>query len=237
MNLILLFETDFIDEKRVRIFGRRFEHVSAVLGSQEGDVLKVGLLNGKMGTGAVTARRDGAVELMVDLRDEPPAPLPVTLVVALPRPPTLKKVVEAGVSLGVKRLVFIQSSRVEKSYWQSPVLDEANLLQHVHRGLEQARDTVMPEIAFRRRFKPFVEDELPVLARGTRCLLAHPQGGPCPRCSQQALTVAIGPEGGFIPYEVDALSRIGFEKISLGPRILRVEYAVAAVLGRLMSCP
>ena len=47
------------------------------------------------------------------------------------------------------------------------------------------------------------------------------------------MTLVIGPEGGWIAPEVESLERIGFAGVSLGPRILRVETAVAAALSRI----
>ena len=44
---------------------------------------------------------------------------------------------------------------------------------------------------------------------------------------------AIGPEGGFIPNEIEMLGRIGFRPVTLGPRILHVEAAVPALLAKL----
>jgi RsmE family RNA methyltransferase len=50
---------------------------------------------------------------------------------------------------------------------------------------------------------------------------------------QQPVTLAIGPEGGFIAEEIASFERIGFHAVSFGPRILRVETAVSALVGRL----
>jgi len=62
--------------------------------------------------------------------------------------------------MGVKKIIFIHSYRVEKSYWQTPLLEEKNIEEQLILGLEQAKDTVMPEVILAKRFKPFVEDEL-----------------------------------------------------------------------------
>ena len=81
-----------------------------------------------------------------------------------------------------------------------------------------------------------VEDRLPALVDGTLGLLGHPGEFPaCPRGLplDQPVTLAIGPEGGWIPYEVDKLREAGLQPVQLGERILRVETAVTALLARL----
>jgi RsmE family RNA methyltransferase len=136
--------------------------------------------------------------------------------------------------MGIKEIYIIRTWRVEKSYWGSPVLEEGNLLRQVIAGLEQGRDTVLPVISIRKRFRPFVEDELPSISQGTLALAAHPAAeNPCPRGVGCAVTLALGPEGGFIPYEIDALASTGFQPVSLGGRILRVETALPMIAGRL----
>ena len=172
--------------------------------------------------------------LNIELSLPPPPPLPLTLLLALPRPKVLKRVLQCAAAMGVKKLVLFKSWRVEKSYWQSPLLEEEKCREQLLLGLEQAGDTILPELMLRKRFKPFVEDELPALAGNTLALLAHPGSPrPCPRKVGRPVTLAIGPEGGFLSYEVDLLMGQGFQPVHLGERILRVEQVVPALLGRL----
>ena len=136
--------------------------------------------------------------------------------------------------MGVKKIFIIESWRVEKSYWASPVVVEDTLREHMLFGLEQACDTVLPAIEIRKRFRPFVEDEVPELIKGTRPLVAHPLAEKaCPYHIVGPVTLAIGPEGGFIPFEIEFLQKQGFEAVSIGKRILRVEHALPAIIGRL----
>ena len=233
MNLILLFEDDFVADGVAQLRGRRLAHVTEVHRAAVGASLVVGVANGRIGTGVVT-RLDDALELSVSLDRDPPPPLPLTLVLALPRPKVLNRVIASATSMGVKRIVLVNAWRVEKSYWKSPRLSEENLLLQRVLGLEQARDTVLPSIELRRLFRPFVEDELPAIACDTLALVAHPvAAGECPRAVSTPVTLAIGPEGGFIAQEVESFQRIGFEAVSLGERVLRVETAVSALIARL----
>ena len=234
MNLILLFPDDFLDAERVRLTGRRLEHVQRVHRARVGQELTVGVAGGRMGRGRLTRLDAEALEMTVVLDRDPPPALPLTLVLALPRPKVLNRVIAGVTSLGVKRIVLINAWRVEKSYWKSPRLSEENLLEQCILGLEQARDTMLPTIELRRLFRPFVEGELPAMATGTLALVAHPgAASACPRAVSQAITLAIGPEGGFIAEEVASLERAGLSPVSLGERILRVETAVAILIGRL----
>jgi 16S rRNA (uracil1498-N3)-methyltransferase len=235
MNLILLQVTDFIEgTTRVQLDGRRLRHIREVHRASIGDELCVGLAGGLIGTGVVTSSAETLVEMEVCLERRPPQMLPVTLVLALPRPKVLKRVLIGAASMGVKKIILIHSFRVEKSYWQSPALQEENVEKQLILGLEQARDTVMPEVLLRNRFKPFVEDELPVIIQHTLPVLADPSGPvPCPREVGGPVTLAVGPEGGFTAYEVEKLLTIGFSAVTMGERILRVETAVPVLLSRL----
>lgn len=234
MNLILLFEGDFIGGRRVRLGGRRFDHLIEVHRATVGDRLCVGKAGGLIGSGRVISFDRNAAELEVHFERTPPAPLPVTLILALPRPKFLRRILFCASAMGVKQIVILNSYRVEKSYWQSPFLNKEQIEKQLILGLEQARDTIMPEVLLRPLFKPFVEDDLPEIMQGTLPLLADPHAGePCPRGLGGPVTLAVGPEGGFIPYEAGKFLSAGFRAVSLGERILNVESAVPALLSRL----
>lgn len=234
MNLVLLFKDDFVAEDVVRLSGRRLEHIRTVHRVAPGDELAVGLLDGRMGKGHLTRLEEGSLEMTVELTEAPPPKRPLTLLLALPRPKVLNRVLASATSLGVERIFLINAWKVEKSYWKSPRLSEDNLLLQRILGLEQAKDTRLPELHLRRLLRPFAETELPGLAAGTLALVAHPGvPEPCPRAVDQPVTLAIGPEGGFLPAEIDLLERAGFKAVDLGPRILRVETAVATLVARL----
>lgn len=234
MNLLLLEDGDFVAEDRVRLSGRRLKHLLEVHRAEAGDSLRVGRLNGLMGSGQLINLDSEHAELSVQLDQAPPAKLPLTLLLALPRPKMLRRVLQTVSSMGVPRLVLLNSYRVEKSFWQTPFLEPAAIHEQLILGLEQARDTVLPEVIIEKRFKPFVEDQLPAISAGTLGLVGHPGDYPaCPRAVEQPVTLAIGPEGGWIPYEVEKLQEAGLQPVQLGARILRVETAVTALLARL----
>lgn len=234
MNLLLFSAADRCDQGHIRVGGRRLQHLRQVLGARVGDELRVGEIDGLIGTGLIQELDDKRAVLSVALDQPPAGKLPLRLVLALPRPKMLRRMLRTVAELGVGELHLINSYRVEKSYWQTPALTQAAIREQLLQGLEQARDTIVPTVLCHRRFKPFVEDTLPGLARDHDALLAQPGAYPaCPRDSRAPTLLVIGPEGGFIPYEVDKLQAAGCRAVSLGPRILRVETALTALLGRL----
>lgn len=236
MNVILFppEEATTPDEFYIRD-ARRLRHLRDVYRAQPQDSFSVGLLGGRLGKATLQSLDTDHARLTVDALDTPPPPaLPVHLVLALPRPRMLARSLEHITALGVKQITLLHTRRVEKSYWQSPELDSDKIHQHLLLGLEQAKDTVLPKVTLRKGFRPFVEDELPGLLDNRRGLLAHP-GMPdaCPRGIEDDTLLLIGPEGGFIEWEVERMVAAGCKGIHLGPRILRVETAVTALLARL----
>ncbi|MCG8592008.1 MAG: 16S rRNA (uracil(1498)-N(3))-methyltransferase [Proteobacteria bacterium] len=235
MNLILLQDEDFEDgSSTVRFSGRRARHVHDVHRAEVGDRLCVGRLGGEIGMGRVREIARDRIALEVALSEAPPPKLPLSLVLALPRPRFLKRVLLTAASMGVARIVLLGARRVERSFWGSRALQPAALRDSLCLGLEQGRDTVLPELWLRPRPQAFLREELPGLVARTRGLVGHPEAeAACPRAVDGPVTLAIGPEGGFVPAEVEAFEAAGCQPVHLGSRPLRVEAAVPALLGRL----
>jgi 16S rRNA (uracil1498-N3)-methyltransferase len=233
MNLILLSDSDFITPTRVLLTGRRFEHIHEILKAECGQKLTVGKINGLMGQGIVKSKTNEAIELDVKLDANPPEPLALTLILALPRPPMLKRILFSAAMLGIKKIIILNFNRVEKSLWNSSSLKPAAISEQLVLGLEQAKDSLMPEVILKKGFKPFVEKELPALIKGKLALVAHPGGNSVIPAKAGPLTLIIGPEGGIIDYELESLKTAGCQTMDLGPRILRTEYVLPYVVGRL----
>ena len=236
MNLALLFDEDFVATDRAVLRGRRLAHLQSVIKVVAGDTVPVGRADGQLGTGEVIRLTDNEAELRVTLDQAPPPPLPLTLILAMPRPKMFRRILQTCATLGVKDLWLINSYKVEKSFWQTPWLTEDHLRENLTLGLEQAKDTLMPQVHIRKLFKPFVEDELPTLLGGKQALVAHPgMAAPCPTHLNEPAALCIGPEGGFTDYEVGKLEEAGCQSVHLGPRILRVETAVPVLISRLFD--
>ncbi len=83
--------------------------------------------------------------------------------------------------------------------------------------------------------KPSIGDELPDMIKDTIPFVAHPYTSEqCPYNIGKPVTLAVGPEGGFIPYEVNKLIECGFTAVHIGERILHVESAISGLISRLM---
>lgn len=234
MNVVLFENSDIVSRGKLSFSDRRFEHIVKIHRAKVGDSLKVGEIDGLIGQAIIENIEEGKIELSYSVDQNPPQALGATLVVALPRPPTFKKILESATAMGVKEFYFINAKRVEQSYWQSPILREENFTKHLYLGLEQAVDTIVPKLNFCRGFKDFLSIARDI-AKDKSAYVAHPYvEEAAPRSLQTDVVLAIGPEGGFIDYETDKLSECGFCPVHMGPRILRVEHAVTSLLSSMI---
>ncbi|ENU93242.1 hypothetical protein F971_01290 [Acinetobacter vivianii] len=234
MNIVLLEPDQIVNNDAWQIDNpRQLQHLRQHLELNVGDSLKVGIRQELRYLTEVLEISEQRIIVRPIQADTVPEKLPVHLILALPRPKVLRRIIMDAVTVGVERISLIHSYRVDKSYWQTPFLQQLD--DYVTLGLEQAGDTIAPEIQLYKRFKPFVEDVLPTWINAERpAYVAHPYAEQhMPYAIQHGCSLIIGPEGGFIPYEIELLKKNGCQAMSIGNRILRTETAVSNILGRL----
>ncbi len=240
MNIIL-FERDELVSGRLTLRDHRARHIVKVLRSSPVDSLRVGEINGRRGRAAILSmvkKYPFMVELRVDLTTEADAPPVIDLLLALPRPIMLRRILSQVTALGVGAIHLINANRVEKSFWEAGITDEAEYRPHLIQGLEQAVDTRLPAVYLHRRFRPFVEDTLPELLHGYESfVVAHPESASslkeCLANRKGRVLYGIGPEGGWVDFEVERFMEAGMKDFSMGPRILKVDTATVAIHGRI----
>jgi len=240
MNIILA-ESDEITNQFIHLTDHRAEHVVKVLHSEVGDVVRVGIVNGGKGKGKILAIRKKypfSVDLCVEISEVQNVIPSLDLILALPRPIMLKRILSQVTALGVEKIHLIHANRVEKSFWEASIVAEKGFKPFLIHGLEQAVETRLPKIYLHRKFRPFIEDYYPGIRDS---YLYHLLGNPGGQTGLQQVIVgkpgravfAIGPEGGWVDYEVQKFREQGFVDCSIGGRILKVDTAVIALHARI----
>ena len=173
----------------------------------------------------------------------------VSLILALPRPLQLGRILPMISQMGVDHLVLTAAKKVPKDYFGSHLFRRPEELRRLLiEGLCQCGDVRIPQVTIAKRLRPFLEDELDVLfpPHEVARVIAHPQrvGQIDPPIRMREITfpntdatanprivVAVGPEGGWEePYELDMFERLGFQQITMGTRVLRSDVAVVSLL-------
>ena len=253
MNLLLLDPTEVDADGRAHLEQRRAEHLLRVLGVEPGQNIRAGLVDGPVGTAeillttkrSVTLRFVAAEGVADGKAGDDASPVgkvhgEVDLVVGLPRPQVLHRVLQTCASMSVRRLDLVNAWRVEKSFFQSPSLSDEKIRYQLLLGAEQGMSTRLPAVHKQTLLVPFLES-LDEANDDVLRLIAHPDaevdleeafwdgaGEP-----GRPVQIAIGPEGGWVDREVESFREAGFRPVRLGRWILRVEVALAVALGQL----
>jgi len=236
MNIILLSEKDFIlNSTKALIQDERYVHILQILNPNIGQSLKVGLLGGNCGYGIVESIYSKGVVLQVVLNELAPHRHPSDIILALPRPKMLRRILRTIAEYGVNNLHLINSARVEKSFWQSPLLQQEKIHEALMEGMQRSKDTIMTKVWLHQRFRPFIEDELLEICGDRSCWLTDmgaTRSAIDIDISSKPSVVMIGPEGGFVPFEKELAISLIAQPIHLGGRTLSVDTAVTTVLAQ-----
>ena len=182
-------------------------------------------------------RASASVDAFDDIDVE--LPYAVTLAQGLPEGSKMDWIVEKAVELGVaavqplaaqRSVVRLSGERLDKrqAHWQGVI--ESASEQSGRNRLAQ----LLPLAEFRRWIEaPATGTQPPqprilLSPRGTESLAGWAQAN-----APQAITLLVGPEGGFSPEEEDAAIAAGALPLSMGPRVLRTETAALAAMAML----
>ncbi len=167
-------------------------------------------------------KRGGEVRVLNSTEPRPEPSVEIHLYLALVKGERFDQAVEMASELGVHTLVPLETRRTaveqpgvsRRQRWERIAMSAVALSGRAH----------APQIAEPVSFSQALENAPPgvLFAPGQPPLSALPEGG--------AVSVWVGPEGGFAPEEVEEASRRGLTLAGLGPRILRVETAAVAAI-------
>ncbi len=233
----LLLEPEELDRNGLaRLAGRRARHVREVLRAGVGDELRGGIVDGPLGSATVVAADGDGVVVHFTAHQPPPA-APDVLLLAVPRPKVLLRMLAHAAALGFGEILLFRSWRVDKSHLDSTAMQPAAQREQLLLGLEQAGRTRLPVIRHAPLFLPMVEDLLPGLPLPASRFVGHPGATTASHAlaltAQAPFAVCLGPDGGLLPYEVDKLATAGFLPIHCGRHALRTETALAVLTGQL----
>lgn len=231
----------------------RFNHIRTILKLEEGDSLKLGVTDvGLTDDGCVRNSSKAAVVLFLGAPGTldtssaaHAAACCVDLLLAVPRPLRLERLLPIIACMGVGQLVLLGAAKVEKDYFGSHLFRRPDEMRRGFvEGLSQAAvDVRCPTVSVHKRLGDFLSDDLDARFPPEiyKRVIAHPPSAgqpeqrlmslPADGARQTRVVVAVGPEGGWEDQEVQLFLDRGFEPVSLGGRILRTDMAVPVLLG------
>ena len=225
MNLILI-DANEVTSGSCTLSDVRAKHIKTFLHAEPGSTFRIGIINGLQGVAMVTALTETTVSFDVTCTEPSPAPW-YDLILALPRPRSLRRILFQSAAMGVRNIYVVGAQKVEKSYFSMHLLREAEYRPVLIDGLMQGKSTHLPQLIVLPKLRD-LWDALP--KTDTLRLLANPAKIQ-PEISERSgfPIIAIGPDGGWTEHENQAFFEHGFLPITLGERPLRTDTAAIAL--------
>lgn len=226
-------------DKHVRLGPEESHHLARVLRARVGDA--VTLLNGRGLVGTSTVERidpKGSVELTVlEVATKTPPKPPIELALGLPKPKALEQILRQATELGVTAIRLLDCEHrayaleARGAKWE-------RLEAIVVEACKQSLNPFLPQLHVPVAFQDYLATLRPTGARLTLVASLEEDSKSlkslkaCKLEAASSITCFVGPEGDFSATEYASLKDVGALSLSLGPTILRVETAVAAVLAQ-----
>jgi 16S rRNA (uracil1498-N3)-methyltransferase len=219
-------------------------HLAKVLRARSGDEIILFNGDGREYAGVIEAVRGSRVSAAIGAArsEDRESPFPITLVQCVPRGDRMDFIVQKATELGVARIVPVLSQRSVVR------LDEgqaASKQAHWHAvavsACEQCGRNRLPSVEAPRPLLSYLGALTPGASGAPLRLILEPDRDQQPQGGEHALNliaprpeagaeIAIGPEGGFAPEELEAFELSAFTRVGLGPRVLRTETAAIAAI-------
>ncbi|NPV01690.1 MAG: 16S rRNA (uracil(1498)-N(3))-methyltransferase [Brevinematales bacterium] len=227
-----------IDGSRVTVDGSDYHHLIHVLRKQPGDIFEATDGWGNILRIRITDAAGGhAAGEIIGLISAPERSVTLTLYQAIPRQGLFDFIIEKSAELGVRRVVPVVTERTVVR------LAEERSAKKLERWRRIANETVkkigradtidvLPVCGLNEIIGQLHPGSLRIAAwemeetRGLRTILRE-------KPDSKDVEIVIGPEGGLSAGEISALTGMGFESVSLGKRILKVETAAVAAIANI----
>lgn len=206
----------------------RFEAVSRLKESS----ICVGVVNGPRGVGRISREGDGHLKIdSIRWEEESFSAPSIELVVGLPRPAEVRRIVLQAVTMGLRALTFVTLDRTPSGYSGSRALEPDSLGRLALEAMEQGFHTAKPEIRMVDGLDSFLEGweagDAPFIL--DPYLGNHLLGEEIDRPPEN-WRIILGSERGFSPREQQQILSSQAHTCHLGPSILRTETAVVSAL-------
>ncbi len=235
MNLIL-FEPEEIEPENIIFLQSddpRSFHLKKILKAEKGSSFRAGIINGPRGSASICSISEAGVEISFSPEAETGALYPITLILGLSRPPTIKKILKEATALGAGRFILCGTENGERSYIQSSALKPGKIRELLIEGAQQAYCTMLPEVEICGHISSAVKminspNQAEALLALDNCepeisLARFWQNEKTTEITSAVL--AVGSERGWNDNERRRLREAGFRLCGIGSRVLRTETA------------
>jgi len=222
-----------LDSDSVRLEGAEAWHLSRVMRFAPGD--RVTLFDGRGGEGEaqIVSMADGAIDLTILNRtnDAGRPRVELTLATAVPKGERFDWLVEKSVELGVTRIIPLVTARSIVNPGDSK-LDR--LRRTIVEASKQCGRSRLMELTETVRWNEFLISRE---ESNAALVIADPSGEPAATAVDASIPmiVAIGPEGGFTPAELEQAVHAGARLVTIAPCILRIETAAISFAALMAS--
>jgi 16S rRNA (uracil1498-N3)-methyltransferase len=220
---------DTFTDTTASLTGDQAAHLARVLRAEPGQIFDV-VANGFLHRAEITSVSDSEVVFTLHEELEADAALPVHLLLAVFKFDHMEWGIEKATELGAERITPVLARRTEKHLSQAAAKRVERWRRIVREAAQQSRRSDVPTVDDPQTLKAALQS----VSAETKLLLAETEQentiAAALQQASQSVTLAVGPEGGWTPEEMQLFTEHGWKHVTLGPRILRAETAAIAGL-------